>query len=150
MTVKYNKWMNASAGVCSEWAQSKGHLYFFGVMEHSGDKPIFIQRGDGEVNSYFADRLGEFDFILAVEPPAPLLRVFTVNAVVRKTYEYNVEVVASSKEDAEHYVEQLADNGSLDDMQEEDCNSECDSVFADCDGSGLIDEDEAENYEHRA
>lgn len=147
--IKYNKWMNASSGVCREWSRGGAYRYFF-VIDEPRNTPIFVEREDHETDEAFEERLRVYDYILAIEKPPALLRVFKVNAVVSKTYEYTIEVVASDKASAERYVEELADNGSLDDECEEDCNVECESVYADPDDSSIVDEHEAEDYDHRA
>ena len=147
----YNKWMKANSGVCREWSRGGAYRYFF-AMDGLGEPadPTFIEREDHETDEEFKERLRTYDYILAIEKPPALLRVFKVNAVVCKTYEYTIEVVASDKASAERYVEHLADNGSLDDESEDDCNVECESVYADPDDASIVDEDEAENYDHRA
>lgn len=147
--IQFNKWMNASSGVCREWSRGGAYRYFF-VINENRNTPIFVEREDHETDEAFEERLRTYDYILAIEAPPALLRVFKVNAVVSKTYEYTIEVVASDKASAERYVEHLADNGSLDDEREDDCNVECESVYADPDDSSIVDEDEAENYDHRA
>ena len=149
--IKYNKWMNASSDVCREWSRGGAYRYFFAMNKSSGDEtPVFVERGEHDSDDMFAARLRVFDFILAIEMPPKLLRVFRVAITVNHVSSYSVEIVAESADAAESHVEALAANGDLDDEAEEDCSSEVKDVSVDDSDAEIITEDEADDYQHRA
>jgi len=149
--IQYNKWMNASSGVCREWSRGGAYRYFFAMNKSSGDEtPVFVERGEHDSDDVFAVRLMDFDFILAIEMPPKLLRVFRVAITVNRVSEYSVEIVAESADAAESHVENMLANGDLDDEAEEDCYSEVKDVSVDDSDPEIVTEDEADDYQHRA
>lgn len=149
--IQYNKWLNASEGVCREWSRGGAYRYFFAMNKSSdGESPTFVERGDSDSDDGFASRLMDFDFILAIEMPPKLLRVFKATITVKRVSEYSVEIVAESADAAESHVEDMLANGDLDDEAEEDCYSEVQDVSVDAGDAEIITEDEADDYQHRA
>jgi len=149
--IEYNKWMKVNDIVCREWSRGGAYRYFFAMNKSFGsENPIFIERGDSDSDDGFASKLMVFDFILAIEMPPKLLRVFRVAITVKRVSEYSVEIVAESADAAESHVEDMLANGDLDDEAEEDCYSEVQDVSVDEGDAEIITEDEADDYQHRA
>lgn len=149
--IKYNKWMNASSDVCREWSRGGAYRYFFAMNKSSGDEtPVFVERGEHDSDDVFAARLMDFDFILAIEMPPKLLRVFRVSITVNHVSAYSVEIVAESEDAAESHVKDMLYNGDLYDEVEEDCYSEMKDISVDDSDPEIITEDEADDYRHRA
>lgn len=144
--IGYNKWMKANDAVCREWSRGR---YFF-AMNKSSEAPVFIERGEHDSDDVLASRLMDFDFILAIEMPPKLLRVFKATVTVKRVSEYSVEIVAESADAAESHVEDMLANGDLDDEAEDECYSEVQDVSVDDDDAEIITEDEADDYQHRA
>lgn len=147
--IQYNKWIKANDVVCREWSRGGAYRYFF-AMNKSSEAPVFIERGDSDSDDVFAARLMDFDYILAIEMPPKLLRVFKAKITVKRVSDYSVEIVAESADAAESHVEDMLANGDLDDEVEDDCYSKVQGVSVDDDDAEIITEDEADDYQHRA
>ena len=141
-----NKWYRVTNDLCHEEASNadENHPFYFGVHASKPDDLIFISR-DGKTISELESEFRKVDFLLRIEVPPKLMRLFTMSVTVKKIYEYSdIKVVASSLEEAEAYVESLVDNGDLEDFVEDDMNATLEGIL--CDEEEVIDEDAADDY----
>lgn len=142
-TMEVNKWHRVTSDLCCNESESN-HPFYFGVNESSPDKPIFIDRA-GKSRSEIESEFRKMDFLLRIEVPPKLMRLFTMSVRIKKIYDYSdIKVVASSLSEAEAFVESMVDNGDLEDYTEDDIQATLEGIL--CDEEEVVDEDVADDY----